>query len=909
MRIFILLSLLVAVVTGSHYRGGSFNYEKISESELMVRWRLAAKRSWGPEYECNYAGEHLEGEYNGMLRCVDCEANQLVDGPLEYDCISFSEDQNWSIVEGSTTYTADRSKFKLIYQIEPIKQCQYSSNWIDLVNYGRRLCWRLVTKVDLTKDNKHSPVVTMLPVYTVRAGCKTVIPIEASDADGDTVRCRWARLEDGECPLPVGGKSVCGQATSKTLLDEEKCELTIPSLDSPGWYGASIMVEDFKKDDLTEPLSSIPFQFLLNVTEPGSCVGPSLIGPECEVLKPGQQWSGDISASLPSKSEGTNIIALLMSPPTGMTFEVLTTLPAPTASATLTYTVPEEASGVLAFCYTALDNNWVQGDPVCSKLLISSDEVTTEPIDNEPPALVPALSIPAPGAKFSNKPGQGIPKTWRLTFSKPFDRPKTEAFIRIKASGKKGLQQLATFNVADPEEVAFVDGEKSAVLEFKPPLNKLKDGANFMIEVDAGTAVVYKKDLCGNAPAENENPVSMYGFETEKCKSIPPPKILPAESIPAEGQPMATGKPWQIKFSKKIKRPSKPAFIKIIMVDGNVEAASFDVSDPSQVVFPDDDQTVLRYTPTFEMEDDKQYSLSIGKGIAVAAKTSNCKGDPKVNDNVMANYNFLSPPPLKPFSSCDENSMTFFVPHKYVSKIEPTLLHLHDKRCTAKNFDKDYLIVKTFYDECATKSKRLGPNSMRYMNTLRSTPEPVFAGASATRKVHEVDIRFICDVKGTGVNTPRYNSNNGVEGRKFSGSTNMKTYLALYTDKTFSKKTELKFPNVSFSDVLYFGANADDSTNRLEIESCRAVAKDKTCTDDDEPYVFIEKGCPVDSTVRFLDSTDSELRFSISAFAIIGKGLDHDVIVRCRMVACNARNADDCDRLKEARSSCGPAKG
>ncbi|XP_033110255.1 uncharacterized protein LOC117111444 [Anneissia japonica] len=266
MQVFILL-LIVTAISASHYRGGTFNYKKLNDTAIKVRWRLAAKRSWGAEYECKSLGQHIEGEYNGMLRCINCGTKQLVAGPLNYECISFSEDQNWSMVEGDTIYVADRSNFTLVYQVEPERNCRMSSNWIDLVNYGIRLCWRLVTKVDLTKDNNHSPVVTMLPVYTVRSGCKSVIPIEASDPDGHVVRCRWASMAKGECPVPVDGNSVCESATDNAILDKDRCELEIPVLGEAGWYGASIMVEDFIDKDSTEPLSSVPFQFLLNVTQ------------------------------------------------------------------------------------------------------------------------------------------------------------------------------------------------------------------------------------------------------------------------------------------------------------------------------------------------------------------------------------------------------------------------------------------------------------------------------------------------------------------------------------------------------------------------------------------------------------------------------------------------------------------
>ncbi|WP_411017563.1 hypothetical protein, partial [Salmonella sp. s51090] len=147
------LVFVLGAVHASHYRGGTFSYEKLGKNTVRVKWRLAAKRSWGLEYECKDIGQTMTGEYNGVLRCIDCGGETKIAGPLTYDCVGYSETQDWSVVEGYANFTSDRSTFTLFYQVEPESQCKAASNWIDLVNAAGRSCWRLVTKVDLEKKN------------------------------------------------------------------------------------------------------------------------------------------------------------------------------------------------------------------------------------------------------------------------------------------------------------------------------------------------------------------------------------------------------------------------------------------------------------------------------------------------------------------------------------------------------------------------------------------------------------------------------------------------------------------------------------------------------------------------------------------------------------------------------------
>ncbi|XP_033111097.1 uncharacterized protein LOC117112146 [Anneissia japonica] len=272
MRAVVLLGLfaLVQLAAATHYRGGTFYWERLGREKIRVYWRLAYQlTSSYPEYYCSHVGERLQAETALILDCPTCTTNQTILSPLQMECVSISREMGWSILQGHIDYYADREIFRMNYHT--IGSCTDSS-WIQLQNYDSGKCWSLLTQVD-TSMNNHSPrLTTGLPVYRVRQGCRRLIDLMPTDPDDDVIRCRWAADSKDECP-PARDyndkKRVCGQATDLTILYGDKCLIQFDTdLNSRlGWYGASVMVEDFKNKKSTEAKSTVPYQFLLDVTE------------------------------------------------------------------------------------------------------------------------------------------------------------------------------------------------------------------------------------------------------------------------------------------------------------------------------------------------------------------------------------------------------------------------------------------------------------------------------------------------------------------------------------------------------------------------------------------------------------------------------------------------------------------
>ncbi len=103
----------------------------------------------------------------------------------------------------------------------------------------------------------------MDPVLKIAGKCNVRIKIPVEDIDGDTVRCRWSEKAKHEC------NGVCGPY-SGFVLDEVNCIVTA-NVQTFGPYGLSFQLEDYNRQSISTPLSSVPLKFIVNVTN-SKCV-------------------------------------------------------------------------------------------------------------------------------------------------------------------------------------------------------------------------------------------------------------------------------------------------------------------------------------------------------------------------------------------------------------------------------------------------------------------------------------------------------------------------------------------------------------------------------------------------------------------------------------------------------------
>ena len=149
--------------------------------------------------------------------------------------------------------------------------------WIDLAHGGSgwemRINFNLNATLSLPRGNS-SPRSRMSPVVRIRQGSDGTITVPVTDDDNDVVRCRWANFLFNECA------EAC-DAFPGAVLDEQRCTLQYTNNGTSGYYAVALQIEDFPSPTDTTPLSSVPLQFLVLVSQTTSnCSSkPTIVSP------------------------------------------------------------------------------------------------------------------------------------------------------------------------------------------------------------------------------------------------------------------------------------------------------------------------------------------------------------------------------------------------------------------------------------------------------------------------------------------------------------------------------------------------------------------------------------------------------------------------------------------------------
>ncbi|XP_071943779.1 uncharacterized protein [Antedon mediterranea] len=507
MRSLVLLAMvfMVAEVYATHYRGGTFYYERLGKAKVRVFWRLSFQLiNYYPEYYCNEIGDNLIAENLLALTCIDCGTNQTILTPLKLECTSISQEMGWSLLDGYVDYTADRKEFIMAFKTTGM--CSDSS-WIKLENYGPGKCWSLLTKVDTSIKNDSPRVTAGLPVYRVRHGCKRLIDLNPIDINEDPTKCRWANND--ECPEGRDSNDVnrvCGQATSLTKLYQEECkiEFITGEDDLQGWYGASVMIEDFPDKTYSKAKSTVPFQFLLDVTAPGSCVGPKIDLEECSVIAPGETWNSFVTASIQKGSDASTITEIQGSYPNGMKMEYVSGSKPSQKVVKAKLSFKPKKEGTYVFSFTATDDNGVQNDPKSGRLIVSADGL---PMENklDPPAILPDQSTPVINSVY-----EGTEELWTIKFDAPVTRPESKSLIKIL--DLKG-NVITKYNAVDKDVVRFPKSDPT-IVQYPAPTG-LEGGKGYLVNVEAGFGERVWETPCGRS-AKAVSDEGIYKFDIPK---------------------------------------------------------------------------------------------------------------------------------------------------------------------------------------------------------------------------------------------------------------------------------------------------------------------------------------------------------------------------------------------------------
>ncbi|XP_076071887.1 uncharacterized protein LOC143043490 isoform X1 [Mytilus galloprovincialis] len=277
LNVFLVFCFVVLEIQSSHFRGGIITWKQSGTKEIEISYRLAFRRDYSRSHMCNDSniinGDILNGE--GVLACYHGCSGSIVN-PMSYYCTDYSVDENWSAGQRSIYYTVPTS--------DNIFQLGYSSCcWISTLVVGRDSSWILLVTANLSIRNdtgkiNTSPISAMQPIVRFKYGCSYSLTIPVQDDDGDIVKCRWANSmnnmnysQSNEC------YSVC-EAFPGAILNETSCVLSYTASGSTGWHAVALQIEDYSVSDTATPLSSVPLQFLVDISSTtGSCDDKPLV--------------------------------------------------------------------------------------------------------------------------------------------------------------------------------------------------------------------------------------------------------------------------------------------------------------------------------------------------------------------------------------------------------------------------------------------------------------------------------------------------------------------------------------------------------------------------------------------------------------------------------------------------------
>eukprot|EP00118_Oscarella_pearsei_P021145 m.235962 g.235962 ORF g.235962 m.235962 type:complete len:1784 (+) comp40130_c0_seq16:813-6164(+) len=491
------LSLSVRCSLGSHFRGAIITWKPDADvpSKVVFSFKIAWRRGTAFCDDDTISSNTLIGE-SGAWACQSGCSGSV--GSTQFFCTGFSKTEDWTQGENTFEYTFSGSgPFVISYT---------GSAWIGgLVSGGGS--WAVPTTVDLsvrtdTGKINSSPISATAPIIRLQKGCSYSLLIHTDDPDGDTVKCRWATSTGpvNEC----GG--VCGTLINEAVLDENPCTLNYNPA-STGWHAVALMLEDFPDPTVSaNPLSSVPLQFLLRVTDNGgSCerdlryAASTLTNNDCRTVEPGKSFSVQVAVV----ENTARLREIFFVAPRGISKTgILGTYPNRYVEAS--WTPRQDQYGSHVFCFSAIDNFGNALEQRCITILAGVRS----------PKLVLKTERPLNGSVKVD----GFTRVFSVNFDQEIRRPTKSKFIRVNAINGSTVATLAALDTSSSSSVLI----KNRTLTFFLPSAGIliPDTAHF-VSMDHGAVVGLQACASSGSPFEGIQDQTTWSFTTEPVKEHP----------------------------------------------------------------------------------------------------------------------------------------------------------------------------------------------------------------------------------------------------------------------------------------------------------------------------------------------------------------------------------------------------
>ncbi|CAF4471631.1 unnamed protein product, partial [Rotaria socialis] len=383
------ISIFAISIQANHFRGGTITWKPINNNvsaNATVSVMITQTYIWTwPLINCTDAmiaaqsppidltGKSGDGD---LLMCYDnCSTSGGYVGhevPITGYCTDFSAALDVTVSQRSDIVNLTVRAFFLV-------EFATSGNW-QLLALGSSTGWSLSSLIDLNirPDNgliNTAPVATCISYISIPVNVQQTIQIPVLDADNDIVRCRFA-----------SGTSECANACPPTSLPtgttlSSSCMLTITGPTAGNYYLVAAQAEDFITNASTNPMSSVPIQFLVYVYAATNCtIKPLLLSD----MASGDCLGAEVGVSVVMHFTAVNLcgsdreiidIATLSFPTIIKSAVVQSPTNASIWSMEMTWIPSAMQVGSQVLCAVACDNASVQSDQYCITIFVGLSSV------------------------------------------------------------------------------------------------------------------------------------------------------------------------------------------------------------------------------------------------------------------------------------------------------------------------------------------------------------------------------------------------------------------------------------------------------------------------------------------------------------------------------------------------------
>ncbi|UJR07137.1 hypothetical protein I4U23_011425 [Adineta vaga] len=419
--VFLIVTLFMRPICGSYFHGGTISWrpETKDQSEfnttrtIIISQRYAWEKSTmlsscSPSTILSYGliGDNSTNTLNCLSSLTTCNASDFPTNLTALiPCTDYNNALNMSSGESFVSLNLTVQEDGLV-----IGYGSYSTNleWIPLNMINGTALANLSMYLNLTErmDNgliNSSPTSSIPFVVLVPVNIDASIDIPMADVDGDILQCRFAQSFQNWSGIII---NECGDVchsmalpnSTELISDNNVCTLNI-TLPSSGYYAVAVQLEDFL-ENATEPLSSIPLQFVLYAYHETNLSTNCTLPPVITSIDPDHPQHGSTvyaavnvpyTATINAQSgcgiePNTSIINFITSSPPGMLKTDVPFLEDDiTYGINLMWVPSDDQLGMTyRFCAVAIDINLYMSNQYCFNFIVGPKTTTAGVVITQP---------------------------------------------------------------------------------------------------------------------------------------------------------------------------------------------------------------------------------------------------------------------------------------------------------------------------------------------------------------------------------------------------------------------------------------------------------------------------------------------------------------------------------------------